>query len=594
MTDLGPLRRWLVGGTALVAALALLAGWSSAGQRPAPEPGGAAERVTLSIVGTTDLHGRVFPRDGHGGLALLGGYLRNLRAARAADGGAVLLLDAGDTFESGIASNISEGALVVDAYNALGYDALAIGNHEFDYGAVDDASLEPGGTPDMRGALKAMAARARFPFLAANLIDAATGRVVQWPNVRPSTLVDAAGLQVGIVGVMTRYGLTRTIAANVQGLDTTALEPAVESEARRLRRRGADLVLVLTHAGGACFRFDDPKDLSSCDDDAEIFQLARRLPPGLVDTIVAGHTHRAVAHEVAGIPIVQAHSHGRAFARVDLIVERGNGVVAARPFPPQAICAAVAADGWSCATDGGTPASYEGVPVRPDASIVAAMQPVLDQVNRWRAEPLGVDLDTPLPRNPDGIESPLGNLFADAILAAVPGADLAIGMGGRRAGLRRDLPAGALTRGPLYDVFAFDNRVVTLVMTGAQVRQALARALTRELARSLRGIPSVSGIRVRVTCAGVRRHLEIVRPSGVPIGPDETLVVATTDFFARRAARDAVAVQPAAALASAPLVREAAASWLSARGGRLNAADFVTPPRWETPEGGACLAGDSQ
>ena len=217
------------------------------------------------------------------------------------------------------------------------------------------------------------------------------------------------------------------------------------------------------------------------------------------------------------------------------------------------------------------------------------MQPELDRVNRWRAEPLGIVLETPLPRNPDGIESPLGNLFADAIVAAAPGADLAIGMGGRRAGLRRDLPAGPLTRGPLYDVFAFDNHIVTLTMTGAQVQRALARELTRELARSLRGIPSVSGIRVQVACAGVRRQLEIVRPSGAPIGPDETLVVATTDFFARRAARDAIAVQPAAALASAPLVREAAAGWLAARGGRLGAADLVTPPRWETPDGGACF-----
>ena len=585
------LRPPIVVAPALVAAFVLLAGSALAGQGPATDSDGATDRVTLSIVGTTDLHGRVFPNGGRGGVALLGGYLRNLRAARAADGGAVLLLDAGDTFESGIASNISEGALVVDAYNALGYDALAIGNHEFDYGAVDTASAEPGGTPDMRGALKAAAARARFPFLAANLIDAATRRPVAWPNVRPSTLVDAAGLRIGIVGVMTRYGLTRTLAANVQGLDTTALEPAVESEARRLRRRGADLVLVLAHAGGACFRFDDPSDLSSCDDDAEIFQLARRLPPGLVDAIVAGHTHRAVAHEVAGIPIVQAYARGSAFARVDLAVEGGAGVVSARLFPPQAVCAAVAPDGWSCAneTDGGTPATYEGAFVRPDQSIVAAMQPALDRVNRWRAEPLGVTLETPLPRNPDGIESPLANLFADALLAAAPGADLAIGMGGRRAGLRRDLPAGALTRGPLYDVFAFDNRIVTLTMTGAQVQRALDRELTRELARSLRGIPSVSGIRVRVTCAGVHRQLEVVRPSGAPIGPEETLVVATTDFFARRAARDAIAVQPVATLASAPLVREAVADWLSARGGRLGAGDLVTPPRWETPERGACF-----
>ena len=577
----------IAGSVALVTASVLLGGWAWATQRPATDPGGAAGRVTLSVVGTTDLHGRVFPDDERGGLALLGGYLRNLRAARAADGGAVLLLDAGDTFEGGIAANISEGALVVDAYNALGYHALAIGNHEFDYGAIDTAA-EDGGTPDMRGALKAAAARARFPFLAANVIDTETGRPLDWPNVQPSTLVDAAGLRIGIVGVMTRYGLTRTLAANVQGLDTTALEPTVESEARRLRRRGADLVLVLAHAGGACFRFDDPTDLSSCDDDSEIFQLARRLPTGLVDAIVAGHTHRAVAHQVAGIPIVQAFSRGSAFARVDLIVERGAGVVATRLFAPQAVCAAVAPDGWSCAS-GGTPASYEAVLVRPDASIVAAMDPELERVNRWRAEPLGITLETPLPRNPDGIESPLGNLFADAFLAAVPGADLAIGMGGRRAGLRRDLSAGALTRGPLYDVFAFDNRIVELVMTGAQVQRALARELTRELARSRRGIPSVSGIRVRVVCDGARRQLEIVRPSGAPIGPDETLVVATTDFFARRAALDSVTAQPPAALASAPLVREAVADWLGARGGRLGAADFVTPPRWETPERGTCL-----
>ena len=81
------------------------------------------------------------------------------------------------------------------------------------------------------------------------------------------------------------------------------------------------------------------------------------------------------------------------------------------------------------------------------------MQPELERVNRWRSEPLDITIETPLARNRDGVESPPGNLFADAMRAAVPGADLAIGMGARRGGLRADLPAGALTRGPLYDVF---------------------------------------------------------------------------------------------------------------------------------------------
>ena len=576
----------MVGWAALVVVSVLLAGAVRAMQRPVPDVAGTTGRVTLSIVGTTDLHGRVFPSDGRGGVAQLGGYLRNLRAARAMDGGAVLLLDAGDTFQGAIESNLSEGALVVDAYNALGYDALAIGNHEFDYGALDTVSGD-GAPPDMRGALKAAAARARFPFLAANLIDEATGRPVAWPNVRPSTFVDTAGLRVGIVGVMTYDGLTQTLAANVQGLGTAPLAPAVEAEARQLRQRGADVVVVLAHAGGWCARFDDPADLSSCDDETEIFRLARQLPLGLVDAIVAGHSHAAVAHEVAGIPIVQAYSRGAAFARLDLTFKRGAGVVAARVFVPQALCAAVGPDG-SCVAGGAPPPHYEAAPVEPDASVMAAMRPELDRVNRWREAPLGIVLETPLARNRDGLESPLGNLFADALLAAVPGADVAIGMGAQRGGLRADLPAGALTRGPLYDVFPFDNRVVALALTGAQLRQVLAG----EVARRRRGIPSVSGIRVRVTCEGDRPEVEIVRSSGATIDPAETLIVATTDFFATRARFGSRATPPETAPASAPQVRDAAAGWLTARGGQLRAADLADPPRWEPVDGGACLAAD--
>ncbi len=577
----------VVGGAAFaVVFLALVAGAVGALQRPPAT--GATGRVTLSIVGTTDLHGRVFPRGGRGGLAQFGGYLRNLRAARDLDGGAVLLLDAGDTFEGGIESNLSEGALVVDAYNALGYDALAIGNHEFDYGALDTASADTasadtasadGAPPDLRGALKAAAARARFPFLAANLIDEVTGRPVAWPNVRPSTVVHAAGLRVGIVGVMTRDGLRLTLAANVQGLRTAPLAATVEAEARRLRRRGVDVVAVVAHAGGWCARFDDPADLSSCDADGEIFRLARQLPAGLVDAIVAGHSHAAVAHIVAGIPIIQAYSRGAAFTRLDLTVEREAGVVSARVFAPQGLCAAIGPDG-DCAAGGATP-HYEGAPVEPDASVTAAMRPELERVRRWRETPVGIVLDISLTRTGAGLESPLGNLFADAFRAAVPGADAAIGMGARRGGLRTDLPAGVLTRGPLYDVFPFDNRVVALVLTGTQLRQVLVR----EVSRRRRGVPSVSGIRVRVTCAGERPEVEIVRSSGARIDPAETLVVATTDSFAARARFGTRAT----VTATAPLVRDAVAGWLTARGGRLRAADLSDPPRWQTLDGAACL-----
>ena len=135
---------------------------------------GADGTVTLSIIGTNDVHGGIVPRDGRGGLAVLGGYAANLRAARARDGGAVLLIDAGDIFQGTLESNLSEGAEVVAAYNALGYAAATIGNHEFDFGPVGSAATPQQPSDDPRGALKQRAAEARFPFLAANLIDAAT------------------------------------------------------------------------------------------------------------------------------------------------------------------------------------------------------------------------------------------------------------------------------------------------------------------------------------------------------------------------------------------------------------------------------------
>ena len=151
--------------------------------------------VTLSIIGTTDLHGYFMERNGRGGLPLFAGYVNNLRAARGADGGAVLLIDAGDTFQGGVESDLSEGAVVVDAYNALGYTALAVGNHEFDFGSADRPGARQDAHADPRGALKARAAQAHFPFLAANLLDEATGRAVEWPNVHPSTLIEASDTQ---------------------------------------------------------------------------------------------------------------------------------------------------------------------------------------------------------------------------------------------------------------------------------------------------------------------------------------------------------------------------------------------------------------
>ncbi|MDH3482133.1 MAG: metallophosphoesterase, partial [Gammaproteobacteria bacterium] len=256
------------------------------------------DHVTISIFGTNDVHGQLSPDGDRGGLVAVSAYVNALRAARDVDGGAVLVIDAGDMWQGTLESNLVEGAAVVEAYNAIGYDAAAVGNHEFDFGPVGGKAIPEDAGDDPRGVLKRRASEADFPVLAANLIDARTSQPVDWENVRRSVIVDVKGVKVGIIGVMTARALQVTIAANVVGLRVAPLVETITEEAQALRDRGASVVVVTAHAGSRCTKFVDPTDLSSCNMAGEIMRVAAALPTGLVDHIVAGHVHRGIAHIV--------------------------------------------------------------------------------------------------------------------------------------------------------------------------------------------------------------------------------------------------------------------------------------------------------
>ena len=532
---IGRMVRWLAPG---VLALAFLAAMPD-------EPA----LVTLSIVGTSDLHGA--RNSSFGGLPLLAGYVNNLRAARASDGGAVLLIDSGDTFQGDVESNLSEGAVIVDAYNAMGYTAEAIGNHDFDFGSIDSvAARQLGG--DLRGALKARAAQARYPFLAANLIDEATGWPVEWPNVRPSVLVEAAGIKVGVVGGMTIDALQSTLAANVQGLRIAPLGPTIAANASKLRAAGADIVIVAAHAGGRCERFDQPADLSSCESESEIFRVARSLPHGLVDVIAAGHTHAGLAHEVNGIGIIQPFSRGQSFGRVDLVFDRRTRRVArTQLFAPRPIN-----------TGSAGPAEYEGKAVNNDQAIVDAMAAALQRVHELQATPLGVSLDRPIPRV-GALGSPLGNLLAAALRDATPGADVAaVNDAGR--GLRADLPEGPLTFGRLYDVFPFDNRIARITLTGAE----LGRWVANEIRQGRRGGLGMAGVEVRASCLADGLHVDLFRGTRQIHDDDRLVAVAIGAPTPSGSLASPAPLGGVGPIGNAPVVREVVEDWFRRRGPR--------------------------
>ncbi|MEO7192947.1 MAG: 5'-nucleotidase C-terminal domain-containing protein [Vicinamibacterales bacterium] len=559
---------------------------SSASQRPR-----ADDQVTISVVGTNDLHGGVLPRGGGGGLALLGGYLDNLRAARSADGGAVVLVDAGDMFQGTLESSISEGATVIAAYNLLGYSAAAIGNHDFDFGPVGAAATPQTPADDPVGALKARALGARFPLLAANIIDLATNNPIAWPHVQPSVVLDSAGVKVAIIGVTTRSTLRQTIGSNTRQLRIAPLASTVASEAARLRRAGAAVVVVAAHAGGACTRFDNPIDLSSCDASSEIGEVARALPNGLVDVIVAGHTHAAMAHVIHGIPIVESFSGGMAFGRVDLTVSvRAQRVSGHHIFAPQRTCGRVDAATQQCVGSqpedaGGTSASsYEGRQVVPHRAVSDLLTSVEREVRARKAQPLGVTLDGPI-RRFGLVESALGNLFTDGMLAAVPGADVAIN--NTAGGLRADLAAGPLTYGRVFEMFPFDNALVEVRLTGAELRRVLMTHFATARQRNALG---VSGMHAAAGCRNGRLVVEMARPSGAAITDTERLRVITTDFLALNGDGIFAPVAPAAGLVvenTGRLAREAVVDWLRDRGGRIREEQWVDTnhPRLQYPNG---------
>ncbi|MEO8707010.1 MAG: bifunctional UDP-sugar hydrolase/5'-nucleotidase [Kofleriaceae bacterium] len=490
------------------------------GPKVPPTGKAKAGAVTLTIIGTNDLHGAI------GRLPLLGGFMANLRAARAADGGGVLLVDAGDMFQGTLESNITEGVDVVRAYNAIGYTAAAVGNHEFDFGPEGPAVTPSSADDDARGALKARAREAKFPIITSNILDQKTMARIKWPNMPASVLVDVAGIKVGIIGASTESTPFTTMSANFVGLAMAPTAAAIAGEAKLLREQGARVIVVTAHIGSKCKKLDQPNDTSSCDTHEELFKVIGDLPKGLVDVFVAGHTHAAIAHRISDIAVIESYSSGRAFGRVDLRISPDGHVTAAKIQKPHPICSNEGDSERDSANPVAIadckPGDYEGKPVIADAKVQAIADEALGRAAKRRSEQLGVTLAATVSKS-YGLESAEGNLFADLMLAANPGTQVAVTNGG---GLRADMPAGPLTYGVLFEAIPFDNRFAVVELQGVHLKKLVTTNLQRGGA-----ILSWGGLAAKATCKGDAFDVTIT-VAGKPLNETAKYKLVTSDFLA--------------------------------------------------------------
>lgn len=225
--------------------------------------------VYVDFYVVNDLHGKIADGESHPGVDELSTYLKN---ARVRDDH-VVLLSAGDMWQGSAESNMTKGMLTTEWMNEVGFNAMTLGNHEYDWGEEYIAANE---------------ALAEFPFLAINVYDKATGEPVEY--CQPSVVVDAGELQIGIIGAI--GDCYSSIAPDkVKGVYFKVgneLTELVKEESQRLRNAGADCIVYVIHDGYGQSKSSDHISSASI---ASYYDT--KLSKGYVDLVFEGHTHQS-------------------------------------------------------------------------------------------------------------------------------------------------------------------------------------------------------------------------------------------------------------------------------------------------------------
>lgn len=383
----------------------------------------AAETTRLLILHTNDCHGQCGTRKATwvrrqdpplvGGVGRAAAVVRDERKAR---GDALLVLDGGDWYAGTPEGAIDAGLEYLKLLSMIGYDAMCVGNHDFDHGI-----------PNLQRLLR----EARLPGIAANLYEVGANARVAW--VPAWRIVERAGLRIALVGIVT------TATPEISHPDARTivfLEPAEALRRARKELEGkVDWILPVTHQGVE-----------------EDRQLARAHPD--LPLIVGGHSHTFLKEGVreGSVLIVQAGTKLSAIGRVEVEVDRAaRKVLSAR-------------------------ASLQDLDVEPSepvAEVEAAISAIVAKSDERMSVVVG-EASGHFGRSKDPLaSSAAGNLVADSLREHAR-ADVGIM---NRGGVRTDLAAGKLTRRDLYEFLPFDNDVTVVSIEGAVLHELFRRAI---------------------------------------------------------------------------------------------------------------------
>ncbi|MEX1169713.1 MAG: bifunctional metallophosphatase/5'-nucleotidase [Chloroflexota bacterium] len=478
--------------------------------------------VQIQLLALNDFHGNLEPPAGSGGrigATLAGGveylatHVQELRATNPN----TLFLSAGDMIgATPLLSALFHDEPTIEAFNLMGLDYNGVGNHEFDEGVDELLRMQNGGCHPVDGCRDGDGfAGAEFDFLAANVKYKSNGETI----FAPYDIVEMAGVKIGIIGMTLEQTPSIVSPAGISHVDFLDEAETVNALVPELEKQGVKTIVVLLHQGGTTSDPLNESTINSCG------TLEGPLPPIVeafdeqVDVVITGHTNWAVNCVIDGKVVTGAAHQGRLVTDIDLTINtRSGNVMAGRTLVNNRIVTrTVAKDPAQTALI----AKYQAV-AAPFANRIIGT----------------ITADILRAQNTAG-ESRLGDRIADAqnfdAQQAGTGSQIAFMNAG---GIRADLiyassPAGEgdgnVTYGEAFAVQPFGNSLVTMTLTGAQIKALLEQQFTGGI-----GILQVSeGFSYTYTVsAPAGSKVSSIMLNGSPVDPATNYRVTVNSFLA--------------------------------------------------------------
>ena len=433
-----------------------------------------AQEFRLKIIAINDLHGNLqspgkfsagpdAPAVDAGGVDTLAGYIAQLKSESPDN----VVVSAGDLTGAGpLVANLFHDEGTIEAANRMGLEINSVGNHEFEKGMGELRRFAKGGCSALdantcKGAVVGTPVPfegAKFEYLAANVFDVKTGKTV-FPGYAVKTY---HGVKVAFIGVTTIETPEMSTASSVAGLRFADEATTINAVVRRLQGQGIRSFVVLIHQGGYQ-KGSGARDVDACVGDMAgqpIRPIVGRMDDA-VSLVVSAHTHEAYVCSLPNkvgrkIPVTQASSYGRVVSDIDVTIDAKTKRVTAVKARNVVV-------------------DRTNATIMPNAEIARIVAGYTELAWPIASRVVGSATGAFTKTEAPGGESSMGDLIADAELEATSaasssGAQVAFTNPG---GIRAGLEVGEVTYGELFTAQPFGNTMVTMTLTGAQIKTLL-------------------------------------------------------------------------------------------------------------------------